>query len=392
MMTLACWIGLATIGQATAADSVTLRDGKVVLGQVVDSDRKGPLLMIVRRAWAEQNHPDRAAAWAKAEAPLVQRAEAQRRERLTAWRRDRRAEAGPKDRITAWLDRELARKPGEKATLMVVRLSRTEVKAIDRRPKGPARMLRLGWLSGFDDVEGMPLEALKQAIEGRGFDPKADDTVSVDSVLPAQPEADARWLARRATTELANDPGGRFLRFGSAVLPEPAPGEAPPVGLAIDIAASAIKDLLGEVADDPLAARLRDLASQGRVGALVTRMDLSPDFSAVAVAATVWVRVGRDKWTPGLVRSATASPDALPPNAGAPLADDPQVRAALGAIENLGFGAIPPQFQRRGLNMGAAARIALGEARSALAKELEPLTIALDPPKSPAPAEKPRRE
>src|SRR5436305_5018685 len=107
------WIvGLASIAQgppATAADSLTFRDGKVLLGQVLDSDRRGPLMVLVRRAWADAHLPDRSAAWRKAEAPVVQRSIAQCRERLAAWRRDRLASPVEGDRILGWIDGELTR-------------------------------------------------------------------------------------------------------------------------------------------------------------------------------------------------------------------------------------------------------------------------------------------
>ena len=392
MLPFACLMALTTLGQATAADSVTLGDGKVVLGQLVDSERRGPQLMIVRRAWAEKNLPEKIAAWDKADSPTSQRAETQRRERLTAWRRDRLANPNPNDRIKAWLDAELARKPGAvKAPLMLVRLSRTDVKQVEKRPKASGRMLRLGWLSGFDDVETMPLDSLTQSLEARGFAPGADSPVSVDSLLPPQAETDAHWLARRAATELANDEGGRFLRFGSTLMPEPAPGEIPPPSVGMNIAVSALKDFLGDGAqDDPLLAKLRQMEARGKVGALVTRLELAPDFSAVGINATVWVRVGRDKWTPALVRTATANPEGAGANAAAALGNDPQVKAAFGAIENLGYGSIPPEFKERGLRMGAATAVALGQARVGLSTALDPLVISLEPPKEKPPAEKPR--
>src|SRR4051794_41041814 len=107
MAGIAWIVGLASIAQAPpagAADALTFRDSKVLLGQVLDSDRRGPLLVLVRRAWAEAHLPDRAAGWQKAEASLVQRPLAQRRERLAAWRRDRLAGAAEGDRILAWID------------------------------------------------------------------------------------------------------------------------------------------------------------------------------------------------------------------------------------------------------------------------------------------------
>ncbi len=399
MTAATCLVGLAMIAQgpprvATAAESVTLRDGKVILGQLVDSaDRRGPLVMLVRREWAARNLPDRAAAWEKAEAPIVARAEAQRRDRLAAWRRDRLGQAAEGDRISAWLERELARPVDRvgagavtaKAPLMAVNLGRTEVRAIERRPRAAARMLRLGWLSGFTDVETMATADLAQALEGRGFAPDLETTVSVESLLPLRPETDAHWLARRAATELANDPGGRFLRYQGLLLPEPAAGEPPPAGATLEAAAATIKNLLGETPVDPLPAKLRDLAARGRVGAVVTQMDLAADLATVTVRATVWVRIGRDQWTPALARAATANPDARPADAGANagLADDPQVKAAFGVIEGLGFGEIPAEFKQRSLNMGAATLRALGEARAGLDKELSPLVLSLEAAREP---------
>ena len=390
-------IGLATLGLApppstnSAADAVTFRDGKVVLGQLLDSDRRGPLLMLVRRAWAEANLPDRAAAWAKAEAPLIQRAASQRRERLQAWRRDRRPNPGEGDRITPWLDRELARladpKSDAKSPLMVVKLGRTDVKSIDRKPRQANRMLRLGWLSNLPDVETMSREDLAQGLEGRGFSSSVDTPVSVDSLLPVQPETDAQWLVRRAATEVTNDPGGRLLRYQGIVMPEPAAGEAPPAGASLAAALGSIKELLGEAPVDPLPGKLRDLAGQGRGGAVVTRLDLSPDFSAVSVETTLWVRAG-DRWNPAIVRPATIRPDDLPANAGDGLADDPQVKAAFGLVESLGLGEVPPELKRRSLNMGAATRKALGQARGALDQELNSAALSLEPPRDSVPTAK----
>ena len=392
-MTATAWlVWLATIGLApppsnTAADAVTFRDGKVALGQIVDSNRQGgrPLTMLIRRDWAEKNLPDRAALWSKAEAPSLQQALTLRRQRLTAWRSDRPRNPADGDRITPWLDRELARladpKTVEKSFLMVVVLSRTDVKEIAARPGRSKRMLRLGWLSNFPDVETMSLDDLSQALEGRGFAPNADTPVSVDSLVPPQSENNAKWQVRRAATEIANDEGGRFLRYQGLVIPEPAPGEAPPAAASLNAALAGIKELLGEAPVDPLPGKLRDLAGQGRVGAVVTSLNLAPDLASVAVETTLWVRTGGDRWAPAFVRSSTVRPDDLPANAGDGLADDPQVKAAFGVIESLGFGDIPPELKRRSLNMGAATRKALGQARGALDQELNAFALSLEAPR-----------
>ncbi len=393
MMDLAGLIGLAVVALAppSAADAVTLKDGQVVLGQVVDSDRRGPLLMLVRRSWAEANLPDRAAAWRKAEEPTVRRGEAQRRDRLAAWRRDRLGNAAAGDRILAWLDRELARPAEGAGTVLIgVRLGRADVKAVDRKPPASARMLRLGWLSGFEGVETMATADLAEGLEARGYARDGTAPVSIASLLPPQPSLDSAWRTRRAATEVANDPGGRFLLYRGAILPEPPPGEAPPAGAALEAAASSLKELLGEAPVDPLPAKLRELAGRGRAGAIVTRLDMAPDFATVQVHAALWVREGNGQWTTALLRSSTVRPDDLPANAGAPIADDPQVRAAFGVIEALGLGEVPADLKRRSLAVGAATRAALGRARQALDLELEGLVIPLEEPRDPGPAPKAR--
>ena len=97
--------GLAPIATpvttSQVADAMTLRDGKVILGLVVESqDRRAPVMVLVRRAWAEANLPEQATAWEKAEAPSIHRAESTRRERLLAWRRSITPATDPKNKLT----------------------------------------------------------------------------------------------------------------------------------------------------------------------------------------------------------------------------------------------------------------------------------------------------
>ncbi len=383
-MIVAVLVGLASLGVEAAtgsADAVTLRDGHVVLGQILDSERRGPLVVLVRRGWATQNLPDRLVAWEKLEAPITRRAELQRRDRLTAWKRERRPNGAEPDRISPWIDAELARlenpetKP--RSALMVVKLNRTEVRAVDHKPRKVNRLLRIGWLSAFPDVESMPEADLVQAVEGRGFSVSSETPVSIETLLPIQPEDDAHWLVRRAATEVVNDPGARLLRYQGMILPEPAAGAAPPAGAALNAALGGLKELLGEVPVDPLPGKLQELAGQGRVGAVVTRLEMAPDMASTSVESTLWVRVGQ-RWNPAFSQSSTVRPDDLPANAGDGIADDPQVKAVFGLVDSLGLGNIPPEMKRRSLNMGAATRQALGQARGALDQQLSASALSLD--------------
>jgi hypothetical protein len=370
----------------TAADTVTLRDGQVALGQMVEPAPSGKVLILVRRAWAEEHVPDWAKRWETAEAVWAKRARLERRERLVAWRKERAADAAQGDAIGSWLDSEIGRlaegAPAEPPPLMAVRLSRSDVKSSTRRPPEIGRLLRLGWQAGFGDVETMPLDDLKQALEGKGFAVHSTEAVPLEALLPIMPEVEAHWQARRAATEVANEAGLRFIRFQGLVLPEGA-GGAPADGALL---VSSLKSLLDDKPSaDPLASALRDVAAKGRAGAVVTRLELAPDFATVSVETALWVRRGRDQWVPAVSRSASVRPDSLGPNAGKPLAADPQVKAALSVVEALGLGQVAPDLKERSLNAGAATQQALGIARAALSRDLNALELPISTP-APSPA------
>ena len=369
--------GVAPEAGSTAADEVTLRDGKVVLGQVVEEGTRGPLVMIVRRSWAAEALPERAKGWEAEETPLLERARKARRARLQAWRRERAA--GTADRVDRRLDEEIARLEGpggaERPPLMRVSLSRREVRRVVRRPKWATRLLLLGWKAGVEGVESMPRDALREALAGRGIAPNDRSPVTVDDLLLRPSESEASWRLRRAATEVAQEPGLWFVRAHGLVLPE---GDPHGPGAAAFALTDLVNGLAGAPGGDPLAARAREVAARGRIGLVVTGMETAPDLSSVQVEATLWVRTGPDRWEPAISRRATVRPGDLPPDAGAPLAADPQVDAAFRLVEGLGLGEVSGEMKRVALNVGAAVRRANGLARSALGREIDAMAISLE--------------
>jgi hypothetical protein len=373
----------ATTGEAagpSASDVVTLTDGKTVSGEVRESSARA-LVMVVRRDWARQNVPNSAKRWEAAEKTTAPRALSQRRERLNAWRRDRTLPpvVPPAiDRITPWINRELAKlKPGsasEPTPLMLVRLSHGEFTKVSRRPKGSDGLLRQAWLSGFRDPESMPLEELKDALEARGFDVSRPLNPSIDTLLPPQHESDAAWTSRRAATEVLYDPNLKFLRYQGILMVEPGNGGGNPAMTAIQ-ALPALGALLGQAQDDQLPVRLRMLAAWGRAGAMVTRLEIAPDLSAVSVEITLYVRQGSDRWQPAGTRVSRVRPEDLGPEAGKELADDPQVGMAFKLIEAAGLKELSPEIKKRSLAIGAATRTALGKARAQAESDLGSLAF-----------------
>ena len=225
-----------------ASDSITLRDGKIILGQVVEAAPRGRVVMVVRRAWAEKNVPDRLKIWIAAEAPLLKRSREERVRRLEAWKRDRAAE--PNDAIVAWIDGELARlkNDGDVPRLMMVSLSRAEIKSIVRRPPDSARKLRQAWRANLADAETKPIDALSTALEGRGFAVTAVDSAPIVDLLPIPAETEDQWRRRRAATEVTQERSLRFIRHRGILLPEGEPG----AGLNVGGIGGLVKDLLGE--------------------------------------------------------------------------------------------------------------------------------------------------
>jgi len=375
----------------TAADRVTLRDGSVVMGLVTSTATgpRGSVEFLVRRAWAEKSLARHLQSWDRSTAATTRLAIGQRRKRLEAWRRERASSVGPDDRIVLWIDRELARSaaPGrpEPSILLNVRLPRNEVRGMERRPAAAERLLRLAWLCDLPDPESMPLAELKDALEARGYAIDAAgkrQPAALDRLLPATPEPEPTWLARRAATELAVDPDLRFIRFQDTVIPDAGAGQ-PLAGVGLSTALSELKRLLdpdqGQQAD-PLAEKLKAIAARGRIGALVTRLEIAPDLSDVTVESTLWIRSG-ERWAPFGSRNATVRPDDLGREAGKNLEADPQVQGAFRIAELLGLGAIPPDTKQRSLGIGAATEKALGMARSAFNQDLDALALPVLEPR-----------
>lgn len=360
------------------ADEVTTTLGKVIRGEVVEPSPRGSLWVHVRRAWAKAELPDDYARWESAEQPNVRKAIAQRKERMRAWKRERGAGQPGEDRIGPWIDRELERLENDPdlaaSALIVAKLTRGQVKGIQHASKPALRLLRLAWTCGIHDPETRPLDDLRDALEGRGYDVSSKAPVAIDHLLPLTVEPESAWRVRRAATEVVNDSGLRLINSNGLVMPEPAAGQAVALN-DLGAAISTLKDLLGETRTDPLAARLHEIAARGRSGALVTTLNLPADLSSASVEMRLWVRTGPDQWRPAGARSATVRPEDLGNDAGNDLANDPQVAGAFQLAEALGLGQVSGEIKRRSLAIGAATRKALALARTEAEVDLNQLAL-----------------
>ncbi|GIW87938.1 MAG: hypothetical protein KatS3mg108_2262 [Isosphaeraceae bacterium] len=372
---------------ASVADRITLRDGTVVLGQVLAPNERGKLVVMVRRDWARRHVPKRLSAWEEVSRREVERARAERLRRLEAWRRDRGRDGEETDPLLRRLDTAIERLRSDPAesVLLIVALDPREVVKLERQPPEVARLLRLGWRAGFEDVETMTPDELRPALEGRNLPVRGEAAVAVDDLLPLAPEPEARWRLRRAASELLADRSGWFVRYGDTILADTAEGAArlDPGALlgGLGQLRSLVRELTGEsTTPDPLPARLQALAERGRVGAVVTRLEIGPDLASVTVTAEMWVHLGPgpEGWRAAGQRSATVQTDQVAANAGAALEADPRVRSAFQVVENLGLGQITPEIKQRALSVGAATQQALSRVREQAHADLEALAVDLE--------------
>jgi hypothetical protein len=396
------WLALGADGPppVSAADAVTLKDGQIAFGQVVEPAPRGKVLLVIRREWAARHLADWFKRWEATEKTWAPRARRERRERLQAWRRELGQAAQPNQTLTSWLDAEIDRLAdhkgqSESSPLMAVQVSRGEVRKIDKRSEANQRLLRLGWRAGFADVESMAVDDLKGGLEGRGFAVNGDDLAAVDDLLPVMPEPEPKWQIRRAATEVTLDSSQRFIRYNNLILPEASGGGMPGAGPGDALAA--LSSMLKELVDDrppqdPLAAKLNELAAKGKSGIVLTRLDLPADLSQVTVESVFWVRRAMNRWEPVAKRTETVRPQDVPKQEGAPLAEDPQVKAAFGIVEALGLGQVAPEIKERSLKMGAAAQRALAMARAAIDKDLQQAAFKIEAPAQPAQKEEPKPE
>ena len=276
-------------------------------------------------------------------------------------------------------------------------LPRAEIRELGRQPAASGRLLRLAWVGGVRDPETMTVAELTDALDARGLSADAnvpEPSAALARLMPPLPEPDAIWLARRASTEIAIDSGLRFMRYQDMVMPDTGPGQQPMAGLDPSMALSQLKGLLDPDAaqdrPDPLAEKLQAVAARGRIGAVVTRMEIPPDLNGVNIETTFWVRTPPGRWVAFGSRTTNVRADDIRPDEGRDLAEDPQVKGAFKLVESLGLGSIAPELKQRSLRIGAATQKALGTARAAFNRDLDATMLPVlerapaQPPATPA--------
>lgn len=386
-MTAVFVCAIAILGQAsksatpaTAAERVTLKDGTVVLGQIGTSDNRNTLVIIVRRAWANEALPEKSREWHERERPWLKRARGERLQRLETWRRERLAGGrGGDDALVGQLAAEIEHLQGladddELPPLMMVALDRRSIAKLDRHGETAGRWLRLGWIAGLPDVETMSATDLKAGLEARNVLTRGDDPAPINALLPMPIENERDWRLRRAATEVQNDKDVWFALYSGALIPE-AGGAA---GLNVSaMLPSLMQSLTGDAPANPLPAKLKALGEQGRVGVVVTALEFAPDLSGVSVESTLWVRAGDDagSWQPAVRHAARVRGDEVERGAAVNVENDPTVKGIFDLAGSLGLGDIGPDVKQRALAIGAATQQATARAKAQMNESVSKLAL-----------------
>ena len=382
-MTPASWfIGLSLVGAMpppeSVADAVTLRDGSVVLGAMVEPESRGPVVMIVRRAWAEAKLPGRAKAWGAEADRHVDQALSERRERLLVWKRYRKIPPTPPDPgidpVADWIEAGLAKTAGPRVAgewpLMMIHLDRAEVASSIRKPEASNRLLRYGWMSRLSEVETMEPKFLVEALEDRGFLTDTDRNVELESLVEPHPVPETRWFERRAATELSLYSHRRLLRYRNFLADSIFQTENVAPSMNDAMRAVMFREMRGLPMVDTIPSRLKYLAGTGQCGTEELRLELTHDLSAVRVESSIWARGADDQWSEIVHRADVVRvadiPAELPGQADPPSKGD----LDLEVFEVIAFRTLPAESQRHRPRLKSAARKALNLAHVALGREI----------------------
>ncbi len=370
--------------EESVADSIQLRGGETVVGTILERSPKEGLSLIVRRAWAKQTVPALYESWEKQEAAVVRRASETHRSRLESWKRDRSANPEPDDRVSRWIEAELARldaRDAEPTQLMIVCVKPAEVRQVTRRPTEMSRLLRLAWRCRFANPEKSTVGALQEELRDRGLDTEGREQVSLDDLLPPQPESEDHWLARRAATEVAHDRGLRFVTLGPMLMPEPGSNIPQFRGFPAAMSAGAAGIPGFRDGQEMIDRQLRAVVERKRVGAVVTRHSNSSDLDAVTAEITLWVRLANGRWKAWAKGSATVRAAELKPDELSNQGDNVQIQTSFSFSQSFGFGPGGTHYsetRQSHPNLGAATRKAQSEAKAAFLKEMGTLELKVD--------------
>jgi hypothetical protein len=387
-------------GSRLAVDVVKLKSGKTLRGTIARSDSDGSLTMAVSREWLR-----------KADPKLLASVEAEEgRTRVAALEQLR-------DRIKG----ELERVSEESAVTTILRVERKRVEsqlAEAARPEQPQfvwleltakkvskisspsidqkRIAGWSWYGRLANVEARDAEDLARELARRRIDP-AQPVPDLSERLPLRLQNEREWSARIALIHYSLGKRLDFQGTGDLLVradhaknaADVAPLVAKLFGGQVD---ALLKDLLNEGHSAPgppapaspkssnawLEPAIRE-AERDRARAFrATRVDLGLERRQATVNSAFAVQLANGKWEVIWSDRDTEDGSQVRPALEAGIANDPQVRSALGLLKSL--GANGDDQVRSAIRFGAATMAAQQAVNSRFSRFQEPFLQRLDGP------------
>jgi hypothetical protein len=352
-----------------AVDLVKLKSGTTLRGAIARSGPDGSLTMAVARDWLRTASPALFAREAGAEASVRRAALEQLRDRLN------QEQAGlPEDsRLAAFLRSERKRvekllaptaAPGN-LQFVWLEVTKPEIAKIKPAGAGNRRIAAWSWYERLAHVESRDANDLARQLQRTGIDP-AQPLPDLSDRFPLRKQDDREWRARMAVVVYALGKPLDFQGTGDFLVPVDRPANAkdaepPSAKLIADQANAQLKELLGAGSlggakpaspDAWLQPAYREAERRKARGFRATRVDLNLAGRQASVYSLFAVYLGHGDWA--AIWSDRETQDGAKARADleAVIADDPQVKEAVGHLSPLGATADAQVGQA--IRMGAA--------------------------------------
>lgn len=335
-------------------DRIVLKTGRTIRGAVLRQERNGSLSMAVAREWLQQHNPDLLARLTKGESATERQAREQLRDRL----KKELVGAAESSRLAFFLSKELERverelartERSESPQFVRLDLQREEMTTVARAVPERQRVALWAWERRLAGAESRDANDLARELKTRGVDVN-QPAPDLSDRLPVHLQGDREWAARLALVTYAMGEPLDFQGTGDVLVRTSGARGAAEMGpLIVKMLRSQIDALTKELTSEGRTAPVNPEAANDwvkpaiqeaeRLDALefrATRVDLQLERRQVVVQTAFVVRFDERDWE--TIWSAQHSEQVRPrAEAEARIASDPQVKASLDLMKNLGIG------------------------------------------------------
>jgi hypothetical protein len=349
-------------------DRIVLKTGRTIRGAVLRQEQNGELSVAVSRAWLERRNPELFARLSHDEAATERRAREQLRDRLKL----EIPAAGEAPRLTFFLSQQLERVEAQLARadapeppqFIWLDLAQDEIASVARAAPERQRLALWAWERGLADVESRAAADLLRELKTRGVDP-SNPPPDLSDRVPVRTQDDREWSARMALVGHTLQEPLDFQGTGDLLVRTGGERDVKDMGpLIVKILRGQVEALTNELLNEGRPVAVKPAAQHDWLKPAVpeaerlearafraTRVDLQLERRQVEVESAFVVRFENRGWEP--IWSARQVEDVKPrAEAEARIAGDPQVKAAVELIKNLGIGG--EEQMQQAIRFGAA--------------------------------------